>query len=135
MDEDEVVICPGCNGEFAAWAKESWKDDKCFRCHDPLSRVYKIEDAIFDDLSAGSFAWIQWKGTNVCMDVHCKKCEAELNWFGHLDADFAYFIKCACGTVYAVDGHVTLIELTPEEVASMGPNPPSLHELSYDEDD
>lgn len=58
--------------------------------------------------------WIQWKGTQVCMDVHCA-CGAH----GHIDAEFAYFLKCAhCGRVYATGEVVKLIELTtPEQVA------------------
>lgn len=46
--------------------------------------------------------WIQWKGTDVCMDFHCK-CGAH----GHVDADFAYYVKCGkCGQVYEMSGHV-----------------------------
>lgn len=46
--------------------------------------------------------WIQWKGTNVCMDFHCQ-CGA----MGHVDADFAYVIKCgACGQFYEMAGYV-----------------------------
>ena len=33
--------------------------------------------------------WIQWKGTNVCMDIHCK-----CGMLTHIDADFAYHVKC-----------------------------------------
>jgi hypothetical protein len=51
--------------------------------------------------------WIQWKGTSVCMDVRCK-CGVT----GHIDADFAYSIKCsACGTIYFCNGHIELIEI------------------------
>ena len=54
--------------------------------------------------------WIQWKGTDVCMDIHCK-C-GSLN---HIDADFAYFVKCPnCGTVYMCNGHIEFIELEEE---------------------
>ena len=56
--------------------------------------------------------WVQWKGTDVCMDVHCK-CGAHC----HIDADFAYHVKCMeCGTVYMCNGHIELIELeeTPD---------------------
>ncbi len=54
--------------------------------------------------------WIQWKGTNVCMDIHCK-CGA----LAHVDSDFAYHVKCAhCGTVYMCNGHIELIELEEE---------------------
>jgi hypothetical protein len=54
--------------------------------------------------------WVQWKGTDVCMDVHCK-CGV----LNHIDAEFAYYVKCKdCGTVYMVNGHVELIELEEE---------------------
>jgi hypothetical protein len=40
--------------------------------------------------------FLQWKGTDVCLDFYCK-CG---NTF-HLDEYFAYYIKClACGRVY-----------------------------------
>lgn len=54
--------------------------------------------------------WIQWKGTNVCMDVYCK-CGSQF----HIDTDFAYHVKCnECGTVYMCNGHIELIELEVE---------------------
>ncbi|WP_220456006.1 hypothetical protein [Vibrio rotiferianus] len=52
-------------------------------------------------------AWIQWKGTDVCMDVHCK-CGAHC----HVDAIAAYQVKCPeCGTIYACASHIELIEV------------------------
>jgi hypothetical protein len=56
--------------------------------------------------------WVQWKGTDVCMDIHCK-----CGLITHLDARFAYCVKCpSCGTVYMCNGHIELIELeeTPD---------------------
>ncbi len=54
--------------------------------------------------------WIQWKGTDVCMDVYCK-----CGHHSHIDADFAYRVKCPkCGTVYECNGHIELIELEKE---------------------
>lgn len=51
--------------------------------------------------------WIQWKGTNVCMDVHC-----ECGELTHVDGDFAYHVKCSnCGAVYFCNGHIELIKL------------------------
>lgn len=51
--------------------------------------------------------WIQWKGTDVCMDLHCK-----CGWHGHIDTDFFYYWKCSqCGTVYSCSGYVRMIEL------------------------
>lgn len=54
--------------------------------------------------------WVQWKGTDVCMDIHCK-----CGHHSHLDGDFAYSVKCPkCGTSYACNGHIELIELEEE---------------------
>lgn len=54
--------------------------------------------------------WIQWKGTNVCMDVHC-----ECGELTHIDCDFVYFVKCCkCNKKYFVNGHVQLIEISEE---------------------
>lgn len=57
-------------------------------------------------LKKSPHGWVQWKGTNVCMDVYCKCGEPT-----HIDADFLYFLKCgSCGTVYELNGHIELIE-------------------------
>lgn len=41
-------------------------------------------------------AFIQWKGTNVCMDFYCR-CGAHC----HFDGDFAYTVKCPhCNTIW-----------------------------------
>lgn len=57
--------------------------------------------------------WIQWKGTDVCIDLHCT-CGTH----GHVDRGFFYFYRChGCGQCFAVGSHVRLIPLTPEESA------------------
>jgi hypothetical protein len=54
--------------------------------------------------------WVQWKGTEVCMDIHCKCGD-----MFHIDASFAYFVKCpTCETVYMCNGHIELIEIDKE---------------------
>lgn len=46
--------------------------------------------------------FIQWKGTEVCMDFTCP-CGAE----GHVDASFAYFVHCpSCDTVFELGTQV-----------------------------
>ena len=61
----------------------------------------------YDGLPHG---WIQWKGTNACMDVHCKCGE-----LFHIDSLFAYHVKCPhCGTVFMCNGHIEIIELEIE---------------------
>lgn len=47
-------------------------------------------------------AFIQWKGTDVCMDFRCK-CGAHC----HFDGGFAYFVKCPhCDRVYEMPFNV-----------------------------
>jgi len=54
--------------------------------------------------------WVQWKGTDVCMDVHCA-----CGGMSHVDADFVYHVKCPyCGRVYFCNGHIEFIELEKE---------------------
>lgn len=56
--------------------------------------------------------WIQWKGTNVCMDIKCV-----CGKLSHVDSEFAYYIKCVeCNRVFMVNGHVELVELNPDEI-------------------
>ena len=64
-----------------------------------------------DNPKGDSSGWIQWKGTGVCIDLHCK-----CGHHGHVDADFFYFYECpACHTKYAVGQNVKLIPLTEEQ--------------------
>lgn len=73
---------------------------------DFYNRVY-----VQDNLSTDAGGWIQWKGTDVCMDVHCR-----CGHVGHIDKEFFYFYECPeCGAKYAVGQNVKFIPLTKEE--------------------
>ena len=64
-----------------------------------------------EDYKGKPHGWIQWKGTDVCMDVNCK-CGLRF----HIDSEFAYQVKCPeCKTLYTCNGHIQLIE-TEEEL-------------------
>jgi len=55
--------------------------------------------------------WIQWKGTDVCVDLHCA-----CGHHGHFDGYFFYFYECpACRAKYALGQNVKLIPLTEEQ--------------------
>lgn len=46
--------------------------------------------------------FIQWKGTDVCMDFWCE-CGAH----HHIDSDFVYAVKChECGSIWEMPKHV-----------------------------
>lgn len=56
--------------------------------------------------------FIQYKGTDICMDFHCSCGD-----YGHIDAEFAYFIKCnSCGAIFEMPWHVYPRQLSEEEV-------------------
>jgi hypothetical protein len=55
--------------------------------------------------------WIQWKGTNACIDLYCP-CGLQ----DHMDLDFLYYVKCTgCGQVYSVSPDIKLIPDDSEE--------------------
>jgi hypothetical protein len=45
--------------------------------------------------------FIQWKGTDVCLDFHCP-CGIS----SHFDGYFAYAVKCQCGAIYEMGTQV-----------------------------
>ncbi len=56
---------------------------------------------------------IQWKGTDVCVDIYCK-CGKQM----HFDGDFMYYVKCPhCNQVYECGGWIKLhpIDYEPEQ--------------------
>jgi hypothetical protein len=56
-----------------------------------------------NDKPANPHAFIQWKGTDVCMDFHCACGE-----HCHFDGDFAYAVQCPhCATVWEMPCYVT----------------------------
>ncbi len=66
-----------------------------------------------DNPPGAAHGWVQWKGTNVCMDMHCK-----CGHHDHFDGDFFYYYKCRkCGACYAVGQNVKLIELNEAQIA------------------
>ncbi len=57
------------------------------------------------------YASIQWKGTDVCMDVYCD-CGAMY----HIDGDFVYFVHCgACGRTFYTGRYIRLIEMATHQ--------------------
>lgn len=60
---------------------------------------------------SGPNVFIQWKGTDVCLDFYCK-CGRH----HHVDAWFVYGLKCApCGRTYAMPSSIALKEVTQQE--------------------
>ena len=64
-----------------------------------------------DNPQGDAHGWIQWKGTDVCIDLHCK-----CGYHGHVDGEFFYYYKCPeCQLLFAVGQNVKLIELNEEQ--------------------
>lgn len=68
-----------------------------------------------DNPETPAYGWIQHKGTDICVDIHCI-CGTH----GHIDDDFVYSVKCAnCGRKYAMGQNIKLIPLdSPELIAA-----------------
>lgn len=65
---------------------------------------------------SGPHGWIQWKGTRVCLDLHCS-----CGFFGHVDEEFFYFWRCPdCKKVWMVNGNVEFVEVFEDEAAKLG---------------
>jgi len=74
---------------------------------DIFKEVYAKQVAETESGEVKGRGFIQWKGTDVCIDVHCL-CGAHL----HFDAEFLYHVGCEnCGRVYSVGCKVKLCEL------------------------
>jgi hypothetical protein len=72
----------------------------------------------------GPRGWIQWKGTQVCMDVHCVCGEHT-----HIDAEFAYYVRCgSCRQIYRMGGDVRLVPVSQDEFDASGAHPSCLVE-------
>jgi len=58
-------------------------------------------------------SFIQWKGTDVCIDLYCPDCGEHY----HHDGDFMYYLQCPyCNNIYAVGHNIKLIKLNKEHI-------------------
>jgi hypothetical protein len=52
------------------------------------------------------YAFVQWKGTDVCADIHCT-----CGHHSHIDAEFAYNVRCpGCGKLWEMPYSLALRE-------------------------
>lgn len=67
--------------------------------------IYSPEDQI----KQKPHGWIQWKGTDVCIDIHCECGESS-----HYDGEFMYAVECPhCERQWVVGQCVQLIPFLP----------------------
>lgn len=58
-----------------------------------------------EDQPEGAHAFIQWKGTDACIDIWCE-CGAAYHSDGE---EFLYSVQCsACGAIYEMDSYVRM---------------------------
>jgi hypothetical protein len=58
------------------------------------------------------YAFIQWKGTNVCMDCFCV-CGEDM----HIDSSFAYAVMCPhCKRRYEMSAVIEMREMSEDEI-------------------
>jgi len=58
--------------------------------------------------------WVQWKGTDACIDIHC-----ECGQMSHVDGDFLYYVRCPhCKRVFFLNGHIEMIHMTVEPTSA-----------------
>jgi hypothetical protein len=68
------------------------------------------DESLSSSVKVKPFGFIQWKGTDACLDLHCF-CGTH----AHIDDEFVYYWKCKdCGRMYALSDHIRLIELDDE---------------------
>lgn len=63
-------------------------------------------EVIVDEVAPNNF--IQWKGTDVCIDLTCS-CGRST----HYDGDFLYAWKCPCGKIWEMGDEVPMKEVDP----------------------
>lgn len=77
-------------------------------------------------LNSEASMFIQWKGTDVCVDFICA-CGTQ----GHFDGYFAHYLRCpTCGAVYQMGTQVIVRRISDEEAAVAG----SIQTLDIDDD-
>ena len=74
------------------------------------------------------YVFIQWKGTDVCLDFHCV-CTADDS--GHFDGYFAYYLRCRqCGRIYEMPSQLSLKEITDAQFKNASIQEPEWYDES-----
>ena len=75
------------------------------------------------------YGLIQWKGTDVCMDIQCSCGEST-----HVDGDFAYVIQCcACNKFWMPNPHVKLHKIQESDIETLKTTRPLKSEFGDDD--
>jgi hypothetical protein len=64
------------------------------------------------DADGKGHGWVQWKGTDLCMDFLCPSCGSR----SHIDGYFAYIIECGhCSQLFGLNPYIEVVPLTAKE--------------------
>lgn len=76
----------------------------------------------FDQVPGSDAAmFIQWKGTDVCMDFQCSCAPDDEAYAFHFDGMFAYIVECPrCHTMYELGTQVRARRLSDDERGWLG---------------
>lgn len=86
---------------------KSWKPTE----ENPKDIFAQIFNKASKPPSGDPHGWLQWKGSNVCIDFHCA-----CGHHSHIDADFVYYIRCPkCKQTYSMNPNIEAIPLNVEE--------------------
>lgn len=79
--------------------------------------VYRAVEAKMRGAPAGEpETFIQWKGTNVCLDFHCP-CGHHSHW----DCDFIYSLRCpGCRKIWRLGTRVQAVEISEADAEVLG---------------
>lgn len=105
-----ILDCEGGKGVFA----EALIDIEMRIANEPIKAEFRrgIEAMKIVNQQPESHNFIQWKGTDLCMDMWC-----ECGYQNHYDGFFTYAIKCAgCGQVYQLGTKVEMKKVSSSEL-------------------
>lgn len=76
------------------------------KCNPVVATDYSAAQKLFTKHNPND-GFIQWKGTDVCMDFHC-----DCGWHNHYHGYFAYEVECfQCGEVFAPSCSVEMLKV------------------------
>ncbi len=60
--------------------------------------------------------FVQWKGTDLCMDFYCPACAAH----SHFDGLFCYIYECPkCRALFLMPSDLPVVPVTPEQADAL----------------
>jgi hypothetical protein len=88
----------------------------------------QIDDRFRKHADGEAESWVQWKGTDICVDLTCV-CGADF----HFDGMFLYYWRCmSCNRVYGMSPYVQAIEIADPVELEYVEKHGAIEELDHD---